>query len=98
MCRHETTFIECACGKTCNHKVNMHYCWDASEDNGSCKEGLSVSERSQRGECEECRKAREENELEGKKKRNGVPPKTKKSVTFKEDVEEIPADDLGCHA
>ena len=74
----------------------MHYCWDASKDNSSCKEGLSYSERSHPGECDECRKARVEKELEDKKDGPGVPPKRRKSVTFKEDVEEIPSDDSGC--
>ena len=96
MCRSETTFTKCGCGKTWNRKVNTHYCWDASEDNGSCKEGLSYSERPQRGECEECRKAREEKQLEDKKDGTGVPPKRRKSVIFKEDVEKIPSDDSGC--
>ncbi|RFN54668.1 hypothetical protein FIE12Z_1013 [Fusarium flagelliforme] len=87
MCRSEITFTKCACGKTWNRVAQMHFCWEASgKSDAFCTEGVKYSEQSQPGECEECRKAREEKELEDKKEEPGAPPKRRKSVTFKEDV------------
>ncbi|KAJ4120084.1 hypothetical protein NW768_010367 [Fusarium equiseti] len=99
MCRSELTFTKCACGKIWNRESRMHFCWEASGNpDAFCTEGVEYSENQQPGECEECRKAREEKELKDKKEETGAPPKRRKSVTFKEDVEEIPSDDSGCLA
>jgi len=74
----------------------MHFCWEASGNpDAFCTEGVKYSEHPQPGECEECRKARKEKEVEEKKHETEAPPKRRKSVALRDDVEEIPSDDSG---